>query len=172
MEEILYPLGGITSEVVQYQRYVHEHIPMNKKTLEVWGRDLFFYFLVVHEIGSKRLNSVSRLPCQEHDHEEEEMAESSPSKAHQEAVPVEPEPTPEEKEPEIQPLQNVTFPLASWVVQMSYTVICLLYNICWFLNMYCMCISIIYLYLHIKKLVGGFEYFLFSPLLGEDSHFD
>ena len=66
----------------------------------------FFYFLAVHEIGSKRLNSspfpthsVSRLPCQEHDHEEEEMAESSPSK--EEAVHVKPEPTPEEKEPEM-----------------------------------------------------------------------
>ena len=110
----------------------------------------------MHEIGSKRLNSslfpthlVSRLPCQEHDHEEEEMADSSPSKAHQEAVPVKPEPTPEEKEPQFSnPKPKCDFPTGILggpnVIYRHMPVVYML-----FFNMYCMCISIIYIYIYI-----------------------
>ena len=36
----------------------------------------------------------------------------------------------------------------------------------------CLCEMEVVFLLHVLKLGGGFKYFLFSPLFGEDSHFD
>ena len=33
-------------------------------------------------------------------------------------------------------------------------------------------LKVVHVYSHLHRLVGGFKHFLFSPLLGKDSHFD